>query len=581
MGRVLKKTGTFWLAIGDDYAAELKVLFHDQLGFHSRGWVIWYYTFGVNCTRKFSRSHTHLFHFVKDPAQFTFNGDAIRVPSARQLVYADSRANSSGRLPDDTWILRPQDVPRSFDPIEDTWYLPRVCGTFKERAGFHGCQMPERLLERIIKVSSNPGELVMDPFAGSGSTLVVAKKLCRNCIVFELSKNYAARIERRLDETYEGQPLEGAAEPKLSAPPTDRGKKLGPALPTASERHILTKTDAARGIIEAFIIARNGFPVDRVIADPDLNNEFIAACRRFGVPGAPVMWNRKLMNLRKSSQLSGLPRAKRTTFSEKETDRYSFACEIAIQSFHEKGHTLDYLLCDPALAKEFDALVRQIANQNLPSLLMRWIALSIRKRATHVRKVRSVAVDPVRLPARKETVASIQYDSIPEHAGLYWLRDLETDKKLYVGETINLRDRLTGQLNNSEFDFWGTPRGSLELRMCQVVGEEKRRATLLSGNQSIWIGKWRPVGIRAFEGHQGPVLACAFSADGARVLSGSDDNTLKLWDAASGRELTSCNIGWAVHGVVFHPNQPNLAIAALANGTLALVDLLAHCLPAE
>src|SRR6266568_2803316 len=90
-----------------------------------------------------------------------------------------------------------------------TWYIPRVCGTFKERAGFHGCQMPERLLERIIKVSSNRGELVVDPFAGSGSTLVVAKKLGRACLGFELSSNYAARIRKRLEQTYEGQPLEG------------------------------------------------------------------------------------------------------------------------------------------------------------------------------------------------------------------------------------------------------------------------------------------------------------------------------------------------------------------------------------
>src|SRR5262245_44741021 len=86
--RVLKPDGTFWLAIGDEYAAELKVLSH-ELGFHTRNWVIWYYTFGVNCTKKFSRSHAHLFYFVKDPKRFTFRGEALenRVPSARQLVY--------------------------------------------------------------------------------------------------------------------------------------------------------------------------------------------------------------------------------------------------------------------------------------------------------------------------------------------------------------------------------------------------------------------------------------------------------------------------------------------------------------
>jgi DNA modification methylase len=175
--RALKPTGTFWLAIGDDFAAELKCLFTRDLKLHCRSWVIWYYTFGVRCKFKFNRSHTHLFHFVKDPKKFTFNTEEIRVPSARQLVYADIRADSRGKLPDDTWILRPQDIPESFQENEDTWYFNRVCGTFKERAGYHTCQMPEQLLARIIKSGSNPGELVLDPFAGSGSTLVVAKKL--------------------------------------------------------------------------------------------------------------------------------------------------------------------------------------------------------------------------------------------------------------------------------------------------------------------------------------------------------------------------------------------------------------------
>jgi len=224
--RVLKPDGTFWLAIGDDYAAELKLIFQNDLGFTCRSWVIWYYTFGVNCTKKFSRSHTHLFHFVKNPKKFTFNNKSIRVPSARQLVYADSRAVDGGRLPDDTWILRPQDVPDAFQPDEDTWFISRVCGTFKERAGWHGCQMPEQLLGRIIQACSNPDNLVIDPFAGSGTTLVVAKKLGRRWLGFELSPNYVARTQARLDAAQEGQPLEGPADSKTSAPSTSKGKRL-------------------------------------------------------------------------------------------------------------------------------------------------------------------------------------------------------------------------------------------------------------------------------------------------------------------------------------------------------------------
>ncbi len=224
--RVLKPSGTFWLAIGDDYAAELKVMLQQEHGLTCRSWVVWYYTFGVNCTQKFSRSHTHLFHMVKDPEAFTFNDEVIRVPSARQLVYGDKRANPKGRLPDDTWILRPQDLPDGFQPDQDTWYFPRVCGTFKERTGWHGCQMPEQLLGRVIRTSSNAGELVLDPFAGSGTTLAVAKKLGRKYLGYEISEQYCQYAKGRLAKIRPGDPLEGAAEPLASAPTTANGRRL-------------------------------------------------------------------------------------------------------------------------------------------------------------------------------------------------------------------------------------------------------------------------------------------------------------------------------------------------------------------
>jgi site-specific DNA-methyltransferase (adenine-specific) len=233
--RTLKPTGSFWLAIGDDFAAELKLMFQRELGLVCRSWVIWYYTFGVHCKYKFSRSHTHLFHFVKDAKTFTFNREKIRVPSARQLVYDDARANSNGRLPDDTWILRPQDAPESFTPEEDTWNVSRVCGTFKERAGWHGCQMPEQILGRIIRVSSNPGEVVLDPFGGSGTTLVTAKKLERRFIGFELSKNYAGQIIKRLADAKAGDPLSGSETPLAPIKPTPVRKRSGLRKPKVLE----------------------------------------------------------------------------------------------------------------------------------------------------------------------------------------------------------------------------------------------------------------------------------------------------------------------------------------------------------
>jgi DNA modification methylase len=194
--RLLKPTGSFYVAIGDEFAAELKVRL-DALGLTLRNWIVWHYTFGVSCTKKFNRSHAHIFYYVVDPKRFTFNADAVRVPSARQTTYADRRANPLGKLPDDTWVLRPQEDGRFFSAEDDTWYVPRICGTFKERGG-HPCQMPLALLERIIRVSSNSGDLILDPFAGSGTTLAAAKKLGRDYLGIELSANYADQIRDRL-----------------------------------------------------------------------------------------------------------------------------------------------------------------------------------------------------------------------------------------------------------------------------------------------------------------------------------------------------------------------------------------------
>jgi site-specific DNA-methyltransferase (adenine-specific) len=194
--RALKPDGSFFLAIGDEFAAEHKVRL-DALGLTLRNWIVWHYTFGVNCTRKFNRSHAHIFYYVRDPKRYTFNADPVRVPSARMTTYADRRANPTGKLPDDTWVLRPQESEDHFRPDQDTWFVPRVCGTFRERTD-HPCQMPEAVLERILRVATNPGGLVLDPFAGSGTTLAVAKRLGRRFLGIELSEVYADSVRKRL-----------------------------------------------------------------------------------------------------------------------------------------------------------------------------------------------------------------------------------------------------------------------------------------------------------------------------------------------------------------------------------------------
>ena len=180
--RALRPTGSFYIAIGDEYAAEVRMIGRD-LGLTLRNWIIWHYTFGQNTKAKFSRSHVHIFYFVRDAKIFTFSDSQLRFPSARHTIYNDRRGNPLGRLPDDTW---------------DEY--PRVCGTFKERAGWHGCQMPEALLARIIRASSNEGDTVLDPFAGSGTTLSTAAKLGRHFVGIDISREYVSQCQARVKE---------------------------------------------------------------------------------------------------------------------------------------------------------------------------------------------------------------------------------------------------------------------------------------------------------------------------------------------------------------------------------------------
>ena len=179
---ILKPHGSFYIAIGDDYAANVKII-ADDIGLVMRNWIIWHYTFGQQTKNKFARAHTHIFYFVNDDKSFTFNDCAVRVPSDRQLIYNDKRANPKGKMPDDVWNQ-----------------YPRVCGTFKERQGWHPCQMPETLLTRIITASSNPGDCVLDPFSGSGTTAAVAYQLGRNYAGIDTSEQYVNNANKRLSE---------------------------------------------------------------------------------------------------------------------------------------------------------------------------------------------------------------------------------------------------------------------------------------------------------------------------------------------------------------------------------------------
>lgn len=436
--RILKPNGTFWLAIGDEYAAELKVAAQRKIGFHTRSWVIWYYTFGVNCVNGFSRSHTHLFHFVKDKKNFTFDrpNPQVRVKSARQLVYADNRANPDGRLPDNTWIIRPQDAPNSFSPAHDSWYFARVAGTFKEREGFHGCQMPEQLLARIIRASSRPQDIVFDPFGGSGTTLCVAKKLGRRWMGTELSKDYAKYITERLDKTKVGDAIDGPEDPIESAPSTAKGKR----------RKKPFDKDMEKAVVEAYRLAGQGFPADYILCDSDLNHEFVSECLKRGIGGNAFVWNHFLLNLRKQKKL---PRSTKrpTPINAKQMNRYGFASEVAWRLLAiDYQKTLDDILCSPEFVKEFDRLAAMFGPDEVTAIEYRRAAISIRKQTKPARE--TAAKNFGKWMKRKLQPIAIDdlHTSKFEIPGIFALR--HDGIGIYAGESENIRQHVEMVLDN-------------------------------------------------------------------------------------------------------------------------------------
>ena len=148
----------------------------------------------------------------------------------------------------------------------------------------------------------------MDPFSGSASTLIVAKKLGRRFLGFEMSEEYSAAGTERLNAANPGDELTGAAEPKMSAPKTWQGK---PNKRTRKATESLQKTkppkkeplsDRIETIIDEAIHSawkslKTDLDAEAVLADEALAEKFFAACEKLGLPGSPEFFATRLTNL--------------------------------------------------------------------------------------------------------------------------------------------------------------------------------------------------------------------------------------------------------------------------------------------
>ncbi|MCC5786956.1 MAG: site-specific DNA-methyltransferase [Phycisphaerales bacterium] len=182
--------GTMWVNIPDDWAAEIVVHLKKRRMFMVN-WCVWHYRFGQNTNGRFINSKVHALYFCKDPASRTWNPTEVMEVSDRRSIYFDKRteekrdgAPAGMRLPMDVWYGQ---------------YWGRIQGNNKERRHNHDNQLPEVYLERVVRACTNPGDLVLDPFNGSGTTGTVALDYDRRFIGVEYSKDLAKSAAERME----------------------------------------------------------------------------------------------------------------------------------------------------------------------------------------------------------------------------------------------------------------------------------------------------------------------------------------------------------------------------------------------
>lgn len=199
----LKPTGSMWVFCPDEWVSETDLFARHTLGLYKKRHVIWAFTFGQRAQKNFTRSHCHLLWLTKHKKKYTFNFKAVAVPSARQLIYKDKRAVKAGKPPDATWMLLGDQLEPYMGKDRDTWLQSRICGSFKERKNHSPNQIPIPIMERIVLACSNPGDLVVDPFAGTCSSVVPCIKYDRNWIGFDLSPRCVSEGKKRIKESKE------------------------------------------------------------------------------------------------------------------------------------------------------------------------------------------------------------------------------------------------------------------------------------------------------------------------------------------------------------------------------------------
>lgn len=179
--RVLKETGSIFVNIKNRYDKDriitpfwIEEYFKDM---YLKNVIIWNFDWGGSTSKRFAPRYEYIYWFTKHKSRYKFNLDDVKIPA---LNYRPDRYKSLLKNP------------------SDVWRISMVSGNSDERTA-HPAQYPESLIKRIVLCSTDKGDVVLDPFMGSGTSAVVAKKLNRNYLGYELQQDYIDIANARLE----------------------------------------------------------------------------------------------------------------------------------------------------------------------------------------------------------------------------------------------------------------------------------------------------------------------------------------------------------------------------------------------
>ncbi len=215
--RVLRDTGSMYLHCDWKFGHYLKVEMDNIFGRDNfQDEIIWHFSVGGKSQRRWGRKHNTIFFYSKSN-KWTFNTKDARVEqrkTGKESFGGRIDKDKQGRLYQDK-IAKSGKIYRYYldeGKIYDVWEIQPIQSQAKDRIGYF-TQKPDELLERIIKVSSNPDDIVLDPMCGCGTTIAAAYKLGRRWIGIDISSQACEVMKKRMED------LEGITEVKIRGLP--------------------------------------------------------------------------------------------------------------------------------------------------------------------------------------------------------------------------------------------------------------------------------------------------------------------------------------------------------------------------